>query len=102
MGCGSCGTTPGGCKNNGSCGSGGCNKLNIFDWLSNMELPKGQSQFNIVEVRFKNGRKDFYIIKEPGMSLFTGDIVSVETSPGHDIGTVSMAGELVKLQLKKK
>jgi cell fate regulator YaaT (PSP1 superfamily) len=101
MGCGSCGTTPGGCKNNGSCGSGGCNKLNIFDWLSNMELPKGQSQFNIVEVRFKNGRKDFYI-KEPGMSLYTGDIVSVETSTGHDIGTVSMAGELVKLQLKKK
>lgn len=101
MGCGSCGSTPGGCKNNGSCGSGGCNKLNIFDWLSNMELPKGQSQFNIVEVRFKNGRKDFYL-KEAGMSLFTGDIVSVETSPGHDIGTVSMAGELVKLQLKKK
>jgi cell fate regulator YaaT (PSP1 superfamily) len=101
MGCGSCGTSPNGCKNNGSCGTGGCNKLNIFDWLSNMELPKGQAQFDIVEVRFKNGRKDFFR-KEGGMELYMGDIVAVESSPGHDIGAVSMSGELVRLQMKKK
>ena len=46
-----------GCKNNGGCLTGGCNKMNVFDWLSNMEMP-GQYKFDIVEVRFKNGRKN--------------------------------------------
>jgi cell fate regulator YaaT (PSP1 superfamily) len=105
MGCGNCGTaangTPKGCKNNGSCGTGGCNKLNVFDWLANMELPHGQKGFDVVEVRFKNGRKDFFRL-EPGMEFFSGDIVAVEASPGHDIGVISIAGELVRLQLKKK
>ena len=48
-----------GCKNNGACNTGGCNKMNVFDWLSNMEIPV-EDKFNIVEVRFKNGRKEFY------------------------------------------
>ena len=63
MGCSNCssgGGTPKGCQNNGTCSSGGCNKLGVFDWLANMQLPNGQSQFDIIEVRFKNGRKDFY------------------------------------------
>ena len=105
MACGSCGTgangLPGGCKNNGSCGTGGCNKMNVFDWLANMELPHGQKPFDIVEVRFKNGRKDFYK-KEPNVEFFTGDIVATEASPGHDIGVISMSGELVRLQMKKR
>lgn len=104
MGCGSCGTndgTPRGCRNNGNCGTGGCNKLNVFDWLSNMQLPLGQEQFDIVEVRFKNSRKEFFR-KEPGVTLYSGDVVAVEASPGHDIGVVSLTGELVRLQLKKK
>ena len=64
MACGSCSTgkdgQPKGCKNNGTCGSDGCNKLTVFDWLSNMELPQGVAPFNYVEVRFKNGRKLFF------------------------------------------
>ncbi|MCI2228556.1 hypothetical protein MC378_05210 [Polaribacter sp. MSW13] len=109
MACGSCGTTengvPKGCKSNGNCGSGTCgsgsNKLAVFDWLSNMTLPSGQERFNIFEVRFKNGRKHFF--KNPdNLPITMGDIVAVEGSPGHDIGTVSLAGELVKVQMKKR
>jgi cell fate regulator YaaT (PSP1 superfamily) len=109
MACGSCGTSedgvPKGCKSNGNCGSGTCgsgsNKLAVFDWLSNMTLPSGQERFNIFEVRFKNGRKHFY--KNPdNVPITMGDIVAVEGSPGHDIGTVSLAGELVKVQMKKR
>lgn len=105
MGCSSCGTTTGGvsagCGNNGVCGTSGCNKLNVFNWLSDMELPDGQQQYNVVEVRFKGSHKDFFR-KQENIELKTGDIVAVEGSPGHDIGTVSLAGELVRLQLKKK
>jgi cell fate regulator YaaT (PSP1 superfamily) len=69
--------------------------------LSNMTLPSGQQRFNIFEVRFKNGRKHFY--KNPeNVPITMGDIVAVEGSPGHDIGTVSLAGELVKVQMKKR
>ncbi|MEP7168772.1 MAG: regulatory iron-sulfur-containing complex subunit RicT [Bacteroidota bacterium] len=105
MGCGSCGTTTGGvsagCGNNGTCGTSGCNKLNVYNWLSDMELPDGQQQYAVVEVRFKGSHKDFFR-KQENMDLKTGDIVAVEGNPGHDIGTVSLAGELVRLQLKKK
>jgi cell fate regulator YaaT (PSP1 superfamily) len=105
MGCGSCGTTengvPKGCKSNGSCETGGCDKLEVFDWLANMDLPAGEKPFNIVEVRFKNSRKEFFL-NESGVELFAGDVIATEASPGHDIGVVSLTGELVKLQLKKK
>lgn len=105
MGCNTCSgeknTSPLGCRNNGTCGTGGCNKLNVYDWLSNMQLPTGQDQFSIVEVRFKGSRKEFYKNSE-NISLQAGDIVAVESSPGHDIGTVSMTGELVRLQMYKK
>jgi hypothetical protein len=64
MACTSCSTSDGGapkgCKNNGSCGTDSCNKLTIFDWLSNMALPTGEAPFDCIEVRFKNGRKEFY------------------------------------------
>jgi cell fate regulator YaaT (PSP1 superfamily) len=66
-----------------------------------MELPHGQKPFDIAEVRFKNGRKDFYRIPED-TTCMAGDIVAVESSPGHDIGVVSISGELVRLQMKKK
>lgn len=99
MGCGNCGTSPRGCNNNGACASGGCNKLNVFDWLSNMKAPGGEV-FPWVEVRFKNTRKDFYY-NQHNLPLQTGDVVAVEGSPGHDIGVVSLSGELVKLQMKK-
>ena len=103
MGC-SCGSTKNGvvsgCNNNGACQTGGCNKMNVFDWLSNMEMP-GQDQFNVVEVRFKNGRKEFHNNSEK-LNLTTGDAVVVEVPSGHHIGHVSMKGELVRLQMQKK
>lgn len=85
----------------GTCSTGGCNKLNVFDWLTNMELPSGQPAFDIVEVRFKNSRKEFFK-NVNSLSLTVGDVIAVEASPGHDIGVVSAVGELVRLQLKKK
>jgi cell fate regulator YaaT (PSP1 superfamily) len=105
MACTSCSTSDGGapkgCKNNGTCGTDSCNKLTVFDWLSNMSLPGGQAPFDCVEVRFKNGRKEFYRNTEK-TSLSIGDIVATEASPGHDIGIVTLTGELVKVQMKKK
>jgi cell fate regulator YaaT (PSP1 superfamily) len=111
MGCGGCSTgrgcsteingTPAGCRSNGSCGTGGCNKLNVFDWLANMELPNGQKPFDVVEVRFKNSRKEFFR-NVNNLPLVTGEVVAVEGSPGHDIGTVSLTGELVRTQLNRR
>lgn len=95
------GGTPRGCKNNGTCGTDSCNKLTVFDWLGNMALPGGQKPFDCVEVRFKNGRKDFYRNHE-NLTLSMGDVVATEASPGHDIGIVTLTGELVKIQMKKK
>lgn len=103
MGCGSCSTKglPKGCQNNGSCGVEGCGKLTVFDWLGDMELPGQVPRFDGVEVRFKNGRKDFFC-NAKNLSLYMGDLVAVESSPGHDVGTVSLTGELVRLQMKKR
>ncbi|NVK66475.1 MAG: hypothetical protein HWE22_17925 [Flavobacteriales bacterium] len=104
MGCTSCGSgggTPGGCKNNGTCSSGGCNKLEVYDWLANMEQPNGQTPFDIVEVRFKNSRKGFYR-NTKNLSLHVGDVLIVEGSPGKDIGVVSVVGELARIQVRKK
>jgi len=105
MACGSCGTgedgKPRGCKSNGACTSGGCEKLSVFDWLSNMTLPGNETPFNIYEVRFKNGRKHFFKNTEK-LSISMGDVVAVESSLGHDIGVVSLGGELVKVQMKKR
>lgn len=105
MGCSSCSTgkdgQPGGCKNNGTCGTDGCNKLTVFDWLSNMSLPNGERPFGFVEVRFKNSRKEFFNNTE-NLSLSIGDIVATQATSGHDIGMVTLTGELVKVQMKRK
>lgn len=104
MSCSSCGTAKdgkvSGCNNNGACNTGGCNKMNVFDWLSNMDIPV-RDKFNVVEVRFKNGRKEFFKNSE-GLNLTTGDAVIVEVPNGHHLGHVSMQGELVRLQMQKK
>lgn len=104
MGCSSCSTGAdgevGGCRNNGGCSTGGCNKLNVFDWLSNMDVPTLE-QFEYVEVRFKNGRKEFFRNHEQ-LTLHTGDAIVVDVPNGHHIGHVSLQGELVRLQMKKK
>ncbi len=105
MACNSCTTgkdgQPKGCKNNGTCGTDSCNKLTVFDWLSNMSLPNGEKPFNWVEIRFKNGRKNYYKNTE-NLSLSIGDIVATQAESGHDIGMVTLAGELVKVQMKRK
>ena len=104
MGCSGCSTgvgVPKGCGSNGNCGTSGCDKLEVFDWLANMELPSGQKRFDWVEVRFKNGRKDYFKnINE--LTLTMSSIVAVESSPGHDIGIVSLTGELVKAQMSRR
>ncbi len=109
MGCngcssgGGCGTqsTPAGCQNNGACMTSGCNKLDVHDWLSHMDMPANYKPFNIVEVRFKGSRKDFFINTD-NLYLEMGEIVAVESaSGGYDIGHVSLTGELVRLQIKK-
>jgi cell fate regulator YaaT (PSP1 superfamily) len=84
-----------------TCGTSGCNKLNVYDWLGNMQMPAGHKPLNIVEVRFKGSRKLFY--RNVGnLDLIIGDYVVVETGTGgHDIGTVSLTGELIRIQLKK-
>ncbi|MFZ9971354.1 MAG: hypothetical protein ACO3GK_08615, partial [Bacteroidia bacterium] len=84
MACSSCGTKgskPGGCKSNGNCGTSGCNALNVYDWFRDMELPGGDKPFNIVEVRFKGSRKEFFRNPEY-LDLYTGDQVVVESSVG--------------------
>jgi cell fate regulator YaaT (PSP1 superfamily) len=104
MGCkscssGTCGTVAG-CKNNGACKTGGCNKLNVFDWLVNMEMPV-QDVFNVVEVAFKGGRKEFYR-NSSRLELYAGDAVVIDAVNGHHIGYVALQGELVRLQMQKK
>lgn len=105
MGCTSCGTTkngaPGGCKSNGTCGTSGCNKLNVYDWLSHIERPVDFKPFNIVEIRFKGSRKE-YFVNSNDLELYTGDYVVLDSDMGYDVGEVALKGELVKLQLKKR
>ena len=76
----------------------GCNKMNVFDWLET--IPDSEIVGNIVEVRFKNTRKG-YFQNAPETPLKIGDVVAVEASPGHDMGVVSLTGELVPLQMKR-
>ncbi|RFM35673.1 PSP1 domain-containing protein [Chitinophaga silvisoli] len=106
MACAGCGTgaegKPSGCKSNGGCSTGGCNRLNVFDWLANIPLSDSLAPFDIIEVSFNNGsRKDFFrnVTKQ---FLDKGEMVTVEGVSGFDVGQVSLTGELVKLQMKKR
>ncbi|MEZ7507509.1 regulatory iron-sulfur-containing complex subunit RicT [Cloacibacterium sp. Arc13] len=87
-----------GCENVNTCGNS--YKLSVFDWLSTIQAPK-QNKCNFVEVRFKNDRKCYYNNVNQ-LPLHIGSVVTVESNPGHDIGVVSLTGELVKIQMKKK
>jgi cell fate regulator YaaT (PSP1 superfamily) len=103
MGCGSCGTNkPGGCKSNGGCSTGGCNRLNVHDWLLNLPIADADGSCKVVEVSFKQGsRKEFY--RNTTLQYFDkGDYVTVEGVGGFDVGEVSLTGEMVRLQMKKK
>jgi cell fate regulator YaaT (PSP1 superfamily) len=105
MGCTNCGTAngkPSGCKSNGGCSTGGCNRLNVHDWLSNLPFSDPESGCRIVEVSFNHGsRKDFY--RNTTTYLFEkGDTITVEGVSGFDVGSVTLTGEMVRLQMKKK
>lgn len=106
MGCTGCGSgtsgKPGGCNSNGNCDSGGCNRLNVFNWLSDIPISDLGKPFPIVEVSFQQGsRKDFYRNNTQHW-LSKGEMVAVEGSGGFDVGEVSLSGELVRWQMKKK
>ena len=73
-------------------------KLHTYNWLE--DYPEMQNCTNLVEVQFKNTRKGFYV-NSNNIELKQGDVVAVEALPGHDIGTVTLTGKLVLLQMKK-
>ena len=105
MGCSNCGTAdgkPGGCQSHGSCGSGSCNRMNVYDWLSNLPIHDLSSECRVMEISFNQGsRKDFY--RNTTTQIFEkGEMVSVEGVSGFDVGSVSLTGELVRIQMKKK
>lgn len=104
MGCSSCGTggKVAGCKSNGGCSTGGCNRMNVHDWLSNLPFSDPSGSCKIVEITFNNGsRKDFYRNTTVHI-LEKGDLVAVEGVSGFDVGTVNITGEIVRLQMKKR
>ena len=108
MGCGSggCGTSkdgaPGGCQSHGSCSTGGCNRMNVHDWLANLPFSDPESGCRVIEVSFNNGsRKDFF--RNTTVHHYEkGDMVALEGVSGFDVGMVNITGELVRLQMKKR
>jgi cell fate regulator YaaT (PSP1 superfamily) len=103
MSCGNCGTAkPNGCKSNGGCSTGGCNRLNAFDWLYNLPVAYADDACRVVEISFNKGsRKDFF--RNTTLQQFEkGDLVCVEGVSGFDLGEVSLTGEIVRLQMKKR
>jgi len=103
MGCENCGTgKPNGCKSNGGCSTGGCNRMNVHDWLLNMPIADVMDECKVIEVSFNHGsRKDFY--RNTTLQQFEkGDLICVEGVSGFDLGEVSLTGEIVRLQMKKK
>lgn len=86
------------CMNKKGCSKVQNNKLNTYDWLC--DVPDSENATDYVEVQFKNTRKGYYL-NNTKIPLEKGDFVAVEASPGHDIGTVTLTGKLVLLQMKK-
>lgn len=101
MGCSSCGTSPGGCKSKGRCNSGGCSRMEVYDWLADIAIAP-YDEYNIHEVSFKSGARKGFFINDSRLDVCTGDQVVVESAIGYDIGQVSLSGELVRVQMKKR
>ena len=103
MACGSCGTgKPNGCKSNGGCSTGGCNRMNTHDWLMNLPIAGVDDACRVIEVSFNQGsRKDFF--RNNMLQPFEkGELIAVEGVSGFDVGEVSLTGEIVRIQMKKK
>ncbi len=80
----------------------GCSKLDVYDWLSHMDMPSSYKPFQVVEIKFKGSRKDFYLNAD-NIYLEAGELVAVETATGgYDVGHVSLTGELVRMQMVKR
>ena len=102
MGCVNCNSLKkkkSGCKNSNACTR--CNKFSVFDWLSNISPPSNQEKCSVIELSFKNGRKDYYSNSKK-INIKIGDPLVVKADVGYDIGLVSLRGELVRIQLKRK
>lgn len=107
MGCAGCGRgasgKPAGCQSNGNCSSGGCNRLNVFNWLADIPISDLGKPFPIMEVSFNQGSRKGFFRNNTHHTFEKGSLVVVEgNSSGFDIGEVSLTGELVKWQMKKK
>src|SRR5688572_8661595 len=106
MSCAGCSTggggKPNGCKSNGGCSTGGCNRMNAHDWLKNLPIADMDSACKVIEVSFSQGtRKDFF--RNVSLQPFEkGDLIAVEGVSGFDVGEVSLTGEIVRLQMKKR
>lgn len=105
MGCGSCTkfkvANEESISSSASCDINGTNKLHVFDWLANIDLPEQEVISKYIEVRFKNSRKEIFC-NPFNLQLFTGDVVIIDCRPGYDVGVVSLTGRLVDFQLKRK
>lgn len=92
MGCGTSG---------GSCSSGGCNRMNVYDWFAGMPVSFNEN-YNVVEISFKTGARKGFYRNTQNLDLYKGQLVVVEAAQGYDVGEVSLKGELVKAQMKKR
>lgn len=104
MACGCSSTSgckPTGCNSNGGCSTGGCNRKNTYDWLSDLDIPD-PSSYDVVEISFKHGSRKAFYRCPANLHLHTGDMVAVESNTGYDVGRITLSGELVRLQMRKK
>lgn len=107
MACKSCGSgtnedgTPKGCGSKGACNTSSCNKMSAYDWLADLGIDDPYAT-NIVEVSFKDGASKGFYHAPAHLEVFTGDNVAVEADNGYNIGRITLSGELVRLQMKKK
>lgn len=90
-----------GCGSGGSCSSGGCNRMNVFNWFADMPISFNEN-YNIIEISFKSGSRKGFYRNNQNLELQKGQLVVVEAAQGYDVGEVSLQGELVKAQMKKK
>ena len=82
-----------------NCECQSCSKVTSTNWMAGIRQPTDRP-FDCVEVRFKNNHKEFYRLPD-GLEVTEGDVVAVEGQPGHDVGIVSLTGELCRLQMRK-
>jgi len=92
----------GGVKSNDSCHTYGCSQSDVYDWMADIVMPPDYKVCNIIEIKFKGSRKEFYL-NHQNIYLKNGELAVVEgTMGGYDVGHVSLSGELVRMQLRKK